>query len=270
MTGFHDPDNGRSVARYMGLTMREMEPASPGEVRLHGSAPAASYLRGPDGGIAFGALLTLADSVGGLCGGLAALPGWVVSTNLMLRAVHRDVIGPIGLTSTTLRVGSRATVTSVTLSDSGAQDRPIAVGTLTSAVLQPAEGPPVYQRPLVLECDPPDPATAPSLREFLGAAATAPNQVSLEVVDRIRNPWGILHGGATAALVDLAGLHAVGGHATTDAVLHFVSPGRVGPITATVTELGTRADGHLLRVDVTDVGADDRLVATAITTVTTD
>lgn len=267
MTGFNDPDNGRSIARYMGLTMREVGTPTPGQASLVGEAPASSYLRGPDGGIAFGVLLTLADSVGGLCGGLGSLPDWIVSTNLMLRSVRREVIGPIGLASTTLRVGSRATVTSVTLSDCGAEEATLAVGTLTAAVLQPADGPPVYERPLVLESTPPDPATTPPLEEFLGVRSTAPDQLSLEITDELRNPWGILHGGATAALVDLAGRHTVGGRATTDAVLHFVSPGRVGPITATATSFGARADGHLLRVEVRDTGADDRLVATAITTV---
>ena len=43
-----------------------------------------------------GALLTMLDNVGGLCGGLAALPdGWVVSTNLSARTLrtraHRAV-----------------------------------------------------------------------------------------------------------------------------------------------------------------------------------
>ena len=38
-----------------------------------------------------GALLTLADSVGGLCAGLAALPGWVVTTNLMLRSIRLEL-----------------------------------------------------------------------------------------------------------------------------------------------------------------------------------
>ncbi len=264
---FHDPDNGRSIARYMGLTMREVGPPVPGRAEIVGDAPAADHLRGPDGGIAFGGLLTLADSVGGLCSGLAVLPDWIVSTNLMLRSLRREVIGPIGVAATTLRVGSRSVVTQVTLRDCGADDVMVATGTLTAAVLQPTDGPPVYERPLVLASSPPDPATTPTFADFLDVRATATDQLAIDITDELRNPWGILHGGATAALVDLAGLHAVTGRATTDAVLHFVSPGRVGPIIATVTHLGTRPDGHLLRIEVRDIGADDRLVATAITTV---
>jgi acyl-coenzyme A thioesterase PaaI-like protein len=267
VTGFDDADAGRSVARYLGLTMREVGEPIPGRAALVGEAPAAGYLRGPDGGIAMGALLALADSVGGLCGGLAALPGWVVSTNLMLRAVTREVVGPIGLASTVLRVGTKATVTNITITDRGADDALVADGALTSAVLQPENGPPVYQRPLVLATAPLDPTSAPHLNEFLGATASGPRTMTLVITDALRNPWGILHGGVTAALVDLAGGHATGGTATTDTVLHFVSPGRVGPVAATVTHRGTRPDGHLLRIEVRDAGADERLMAMAVTTV---
>lgn len=267
MNGFHDPDAGRTIARYMGLTMREVGEPHPGAAQLTGSAPAAAYLRSDDGGIAMGALLTLADSVGGLCGGLAALPGWVVSTNLMLRAVNRQVVGPIGLASTVLRVGKHATVTSVAITDLGADRALVADGALTSAVLQPADGPPVYERPLVLSAPPLDPATAPHLTEFLGAQPSGPDQLTLEITDALRNPWGILHGGVTAALVDLAGIHATGAAATTDCVLHFVSPGRIGPMTATVASHGIRPDGHLLRIEVRDQGNGDRLMAIAVTTV---
>lgn len=267
MSGFHDPDTGRSMARYLGLSMREVADAPLGTTAIVGQAPADEHLRGPDGGIAFGALLTLADSAGGLGAGLAVLPGWVVSTNLMLRSVRRTVTGPIGIESAVVRAGRHAAVSTVTIVDRAADDATVAVGTLTSAVLEPADGPPVYERPLVLTFDPLDHVSPPPLPEFLGATPTGPDQLSVVITPEIRNPWGILHGGATAALVDLAGMHTTGGCATTDAVIHFVSPGRVGPITATVTDVGHRTDGQLLRIEVRDAGADDRLVATAVTTV---
>ena len=267
MNGFQDPDAGRSIARYMGLAMREVADAETETVQLTGQAPAANYLRSDDGGIAMGALLTLADSVGGLCGGLAALPGWVVSTNLMLRAVNRQVVGPIGLASTLLRVGKHATVTGVTITDLGADDALVADGAVTSAVLEPAGGPPVYERPFALSAAPLDDAATPHLTEFLGAQPSGRDQLTLEITDELRNPWGILHGGVTAALVDLAGIHATGAAATTDCVLHFVSPGRIGPVTATVASHGVRPDGRLLRIEVHDQGNENRLMAVAVTTV---
>ena len=80
--------------------------------------------------------------------------------------------------------------------------------------------------------------------------------VGLEINDRVRNPWGILHGGATAVLVDAAATHTIGPDAATaDVVLHFLRPGRVGPAIARTSILGRRRDGHLLRVEVVDAGA---------------
>jgi acyl-coenzyme A thioesterase PaaI-like protein len=264
---FGDPDAGRSVARYLGLTLEEIGEVREGAATVRGHAPAPEYLRAPDGTIAMGALLGLADSVAGLCGGLAALPGWVVSTNLMLRAVHLDVVGPLALRADVLRAGRNAVVTSVSIRDSGAEDRLVADGALTSAILVPDGGPPVYDRPLRLDAPTLDPSVTPKLADFLGTRAVADGTLAVDVTEQLRNPWGILHGGATAALVDLAARHATGGRATTDAVLHFLAPGRVGPVTASVTTVGTRADGTLVRAEVRDQGADDRLMAVAVATV---
>ena len=264
---FADPDAGRYVARYLGLTLEEVGEAREGAATVVGRAPAPPYLRAPDGTMAMGALLGLADSVAGLCGGLAALPGWVVSTNLMLRVVGLDVVGPLALRGDVLRAGRNAVVTEVRVRDAGADDRLVADGVLTSAVLVPDGGPPAYERPLILTAPTLDPAATPALADFLGTRALDPDTLSIELTDQLRNPWGILHGGVTAALVDLAGRHATYGTATTDTVLHFVAPGWVGPVTARVVRVGPRSDGVLVRVEVRDVGVDDRLMAIAVTTV---
>ncbi|MGZ6997597.1 MAG: PaaI family thioesterase [Acidimicrobiia bacterium] len=265
MSGFHDPDAGRSVARYLGLTLEEVGEVRAGGAEVHGTAPAPGYLRLPDGSIAMGALLGLADSVAGLCGGLAALPGWVVSTNLMLRAVDLDVVGPLDLAAEVLRVGRNAVVTTVTVRD-GHDATLVAEGTLTSAILQPAGGPPVYERPLVLRAPPLDPDTTPALDQFVGVRSVDDDTVAIDLTDDLRNPWGILHGGITAALVDVAARHATGASRTTDAVVHFVRPGRVGPVVASVRRVGARADGHLVRVELRDRGSDDRVMAVAVAT----
>ncbi len=131
-----------------------------------------------------------------------------------------------------LRVGRNAVVTQVQIRDHGDGDALIADGVLTSTVLEPEGGPPDFPRPMVLR--PPD-APEPSLPllEFFGIRARGAEAVALEINDRVRNPWGILHGGATAVLVDAAATHAVGDDATTtDVVLHFLRPGRVGPAVA--------------------------------------
>jgi uncharacterized protein (TIGR00369 family) len=86
----------------------------------------------------------------------------------------------------------------------------------------------------------------------------------MPLADSLRNPWGILHGGALASLVDVAAEHATGG-VTTDVVLHFLAPNRIGPVRATTRTIGSRPNGTVLRVEVRDVGAD-RVTALAIVT----
>jgi acyl-coenzyme A thioesterase PaaI-like protein len=64
--------------------------------------------------------------------------------------------------------------------------------------------------------------------------------------------------------VDIAADQATGG-VTTDVVLHFLAPNRIGPVRATARSLGVRTDGHVCRVEVRDEGGD-RVTAVAIVT----
>jgi uncharacterized protein (TIGR00369 family) len=103
--------------------------------------------------------------------------------------------------------------------------------------------------------------------EFFGIDARDDGAV-LPIADHVRNPWGILHGGAIAMLVDAAAAGVVGPDAVVvDMVLHFLRPGRVGPAVARARVWGARPDGHLVRVEVVDAGADDRVMSLAICTV---
>ena len=251
----HDPERGRDVSLYVGVTLRETE-----EGRVEGRAPAVGHLRGAHGGVQTGALLTMLDFVGGLCGGLAALPeGWVVSTNLSARLLTVDHVGPLRIDAEVLRRGRNNVVTGVQLHDEGAPDALIVDGILTSAILVPENGPPPWQRPLVLTPGNPWTEPEPALAEWIGARAVNETTMEVPLSDELRNPWGILHGGVVATLADLAAEHATG-HVTTDVVLHFLAPNRVGPVRATARLL----DASTTRVEVRDVGAD-RVTAVAIT-----
>jgi uncharacterized protein (TIGR00369 family) len=254
---------GRGIARFIGVDLREVEGS--GAVVVQGRAPAAAHLRGPHGGVRAGALLTMLDSVGGLCGGLAALPdGWVVSTNLSARTVELTHIGPLRIDSRVLRQGRTSVLTAVEIRDEGAEDALVVDGVLTSAILVPENGPPEWSRPLVLEAGAPPPEPVPDLPEWLGTKAVDESTIELALEESLRNPWGILHGGAVASLIDIAAEHVTGG-VTADVVLHFLAPNRVGPVRAEARTIGTRADGTVLRVEVRDHGAD-RVTALAVVT----
>jgi uncharacterized protein (TIGR00369 family) len=256
---------GRDVSRYVRVVMHEVENAESASPVLVGHAPTSEHLLGPDGGVRAGALLTLLDMVGGLCAGLAALPdGWVVSTNLSARTVRREHVGPFRIDANVLRQGRASVVTAVRIRDEGAEDALVVDGVLTSAILVPENGPPAWDRPLVLDPGPPPADPWPAIREWLNATAVDPLTIEMPLADALRNPWGILHGGALASLLDLAAEHATGGVAT-DVVLHFLAPNRIGPVRASARVIGTRPDGTVLRIEVRDEGAG-RVTALAIVT----
>jgi uncharacterized protein (TIGR00369 family) len=255
---------GRDVSRYVRVEMREVAGSGSGPV-IVGHAPASEHLRGSSGGVRGGALLTMLDNVGGLCGGLAALPeGWVVSTNLSARTVLLEHVGPFRIDARVSRQGRASVVTAVEIRDEGAGDALVVDGVLTSAILVPQNGPPKWDRPLVLDAGEPPTEPSPRVPEWLGMYAIDDLTVEMPLADALRNPWGILHGGAVASLIDLSAEHVTGG-STTDVVLHFLAPNRVGPVRASVEVIGSRPDGRVLRVEVRDEGAG-RVTALAIVT----
>ncbi len=219
--------DGRDVSRYVRVDLREGE-----DGRMVGRAPALEHLRAPHGGVHAGALFTLLDNVGGICAGLAALPdGWVVSTNLTARTIALAQTGPLRIEADVLRRGRNNVVTAVRMHDEGAAGALVADGVLTSAILVPEGGPPHHRRPFVMESGAPPPGLA-HLEEWLGVRTVGPDAVQIDIGEELRNPWGIVHGGVVATLVDMAAAHATGG-VTTDVVLHFLAPNRVGPVRAT-------------------------------------
>jgi acyl-coenzyme A thioesterase PaaI-like protein len=75
-----------------------------------------------------------------------------------------------------------------------------------------------------------------------------------------------MHGGVIGLLVEAVAEEAVPGGALTDAVVHFLRPGRVGPVEARAVVLGDRVDGTVLDVEIRDLGAD-RVMSVATATV---
>lgn len=273
MKRLDDSSLGSAVSRFVRIDIREVGDWAAGEVALEATTPADAHLLGPGGGVRAGALLTMIDNVGGLSAGLASLPdNWVVSTSMMLRTARLGAPGPLHLSSHVIRAGRASVVTEVQVT--GGDGLPVAGAVLTSAVLAPDGGAPEWDRPISIRYGPDDADDLPPILEWIGIRTerTATGAVaSAELTDALRNPWGILHGGVTATLIDAAGaaaVHDATGReaATADCTLHYLAPGRVGPVAARATLLGSRPDGHVVRVDVHDVGAD-RLFAAAITTV---
>ena len=139
-------------------------------------------------------------------------------------------------------------------------------GVLTSAILVPEGGPPEWDRPLVLDttwaCRSPE--RCRRSRVARAATPSGTDAIEIDLADELRNPWGILHGGVVATLVDLAAEHATGGgHDRRRAALPRTQPRRPGARDRACRSVRAR-DGELCRVEVRDEGAD-RVTAVAIT-----
>lgn len=262
ITPFSDATQGRAVNHYLRLSRHEV--ASDGGTAIEGRAPLDANLLGPGGrGMRTGPLLALVDSIGGFTSGLAALPQWIVSTSIHLQTARLDHAGPLRLDASVLRRGRAAIVTSVVVSDEGAADAHVAHGLVTCAVLDPPE-PPRFERPIAWD-EPPEPDDPEPLERFFRVADGAGPVTTLELAEHLRNPWGILHGGATSVLVDVAAVRAAGvaGGQAADTIVHFLSPVRSGPVEARCRVVGDRSDGRLVRVAVHDAGNADRLCVLA-------
>ena len=257
--------------------------------------PIDPHERGPGGGMRAGALISVLDSVGGMMSGLSVLPRWIVTTNLMVRLARLDHAGPLRVGGRVLRKGRTSVVSGMVVVDEGRDDVPVASAIATMAVLEPVEMDLRFDRPVWVPAPVPPPEQVP-IDEFFHFEPGSGPMTRLDLVEHLRNPWGILHGGAVAMLADEAATRATrairairairatapvrttsgaddapGGEPTTPcvsgAVIQYVSPNRVGPIEARATVIGDRGQDVVVRVSMHDLGAGERLTALATVTV---
>lgn len=97
--------------------------------------------------------------------------------------------------------------------------------------------------------------------------------ISIEMRDDLRQPSGILHGGVTGTLIDTAMAFAVRTRlpvevatATIDLTVHYLRPHVTGTLTCTAKVV--RAGKRIFTVSADVVGAEGKLIATAISTYT--
>jgi uncharacterized protein (TIGR00369 family) len=260
-------DNGESVyvpgvARYFKTTMWVGS-----DDRCRATLPVRPDLLDADGGLRLGAVTYAVDVATGICSGIAVIERglWIVTTDIQVEMVGSVVEGPLAVDAATVRAGATTVVCEFTLTDL-ADGRVVGGGTTTNrpfpfegrfdALRFPRDTPIRHDDGSAVSDEPM--ATQLDIRP-----AGEDGSVEVDVTDRTRNPWGILHGGITGALVDLAATAVGNGRTPTTATLRYLSPGRVGPVRATPRVLSEGADATLVAIDVRDTGQDDRLVATA-------
>jgi uncharacterized protein (TIGR00369 family) len=95
--------------------------------------------------------------------------------------------------------------------------------------------------------------------------------VELDIIDEIRSPAGSVHGGLIASLADRAGAYAAvlasqRNVVTSNVALSYLAAATVGPLRAIATTLRIGTQQGVVEVRVHDAGNDNRLVATALLT----
>ena len=93
--------------------------------------------------------------------------------------------------------------------------------------------------------------------------------VELDIRDDLRGPAGTLQGGVIATVVDVAAASTAaqgsGLVATSEMTIHFLAPGRIGPVRAVGELLHSRSSGGAaVEIRVYDAGNSDRLMAVAL------
>lgn len=208
-----------------------------------------------------GVLAYLVDSAVGMAAGFAALPQWVVTADIDLHFVARATAGPLRADSRVVRAGGRQVLADCTVYDEG-QGVVVATATANHSVLSP-------ERAAPMSIPPPDEIFRHTPNGRLGEEPRPPlldrygvrpvagveGAAELDITGPARNPWGILHGSLFALLVESAMASALPDARIDDLIVRFVSPARFGPARAQAMCVS----GNLWRIDVRDVGNDDRV-----------
>ncbi len=257
---------GARLARYFAT-----ESLRTSELAVSTWLPIRDDLRAANGGLRIGPVIYSVDVATGLAMGVAVLADerWVVTTDVDARLVTPVLAGPLRVDAEVLRAGATTAVSAFTLHDEGS-GRIVGGGTCTGRPFPFTFNRALLDVPIGLRRRhaPNGPVDADSMAGYLGVRIAEGGAAEVDIAGWLRNPWGILHGGVTACLVDVsaeaAGAAALGrpGH-VTDTTIRFLAPGRVGPARALPRLLSASAQEALIEVRVTDAGAGNRLIAVA-------
>jgi uncharacterized protein (TIGR00369 family) len=266
MPGEKEPaSSARDLARLIGAVS-----VWSGDSTLSTTLGVRDSLLDGHGSLRIGVISHTVDLATGLAMGVAVLDRdqWVVTTDLDVHLTRPVRTGPLRVEVEVLRAGETTTVSAFSLHDDGL-GRPVGGGTATGRPFPFKFDRTVLERrlgePLGQSQDGGSPPGGDLVGE-LGFRLGEDGSVEVELADWLRNPWGILHGGVTACMVDVAS--ELRGSAVLSRpvqpvgqMIRYLAPGRVGPIVAVPTELSIDDGQALVETRVVDAGADRRLLA---------
>lgn len=254
------PDPLAADHLYTHLDMRSTRIS---DVLAEGTMPIGDDIRVPGGMRA--ALPALLIEL--ITGQFAISLGMIVLSDMTLhlrdRGVGLDAVhGEVRL----VRTGRSRVIGVGRLDAVGDPSRVVGYGTVSIAVLGPLDvplsgTPPVHGRP----------TNPPPILDAMGMAIRAEDSacVLAKVHAGVVGPQDRLHGGAQQLMAEAAALAAAATAAGSDHVvtgdlsIRFVYPALNGPFVALPTVVSQTDDDVLSRVDLVDMGSEDRLVSVA-------
>jgi uncharacterized protein (TIGR00369 family) len=227
------------------------------------------------GALRIGAVTYAVDVATGIACGVAVLDRdlWVVTTDLDVRLTAPVAVGPLRVDAEVLRAGATTAVAAFSLHDEGA-GRAVGGGTATGRPFTFEFDRSYLEVPIGREFSGPphdERVRSEPIAAKLGFRPGEDGSMEVDLAPWLRNPWGILHGGVTACLIDAAGevgaATALGGPVrATSELVRYLAPAKVGPVRAVPQVLAVDDGRALVEVRVVDVGADGRLVAVGTVT----
>jgi acyl-coenzyme A thioesterase PaaI-like protein len=223
------------------------------------------------GSVAPGPLMTVIDVLAGSLVGRVLAPDWMATAELSLHlgrpSAAGRVVETVRVDATVVREGRTTVVVDVAVGDDEHPDVTIGEAMLTfvrlprrDSNLDLSAAPVTFGQRHAF--DRLEAAPVPRFAEAIGAArTTAPGRLELAITPYVRNSFGATNGGIVASLAQLAAVDAAParwgtGARTTDVVAHYLSQGKVGPLSTTAREIRSGDDEALLRVEVCDTGQE--------------
>ncbi len=233
------------------------------------------HLCSDQGGVRAGVVATLVDVVAGACAARATAPDWIATCDLVLHMLHPARAGQLLALTRILRRGRKTVVIEVEINNDDFAEC-VALATVTFSVLEArGEMQKAREKDSALRTDFALPSSGfdRPVESRLGASLVDPEKGAwkLGISQYNSNTLGALQGGGQAVLIDVA-TESIGracgnpDWVTTDFTIHYLALGKVGPLRTEARVLRLDVASALVRVEVRDAGADDRLVAVATAT----
>jgi acyl-coenzyme A thioesterase PaaI-like protein len=229
--------------------------------RMRGDATITDALRSPGSGLPRASVLaTIADCMAGVPACLSTAPRLAVTLDIVVRNVAEKCGDRLEVAGEIVKQGRSTVAGEVRFRDSETKEL-VALSYVTfMASPRPQDQAPVMLRGMRT------PGTMPiPFPEYIGLRVPEPGVAEVDLVHFVMQASHSLQGGAVALLGEVAA-ESLTNSPILDLDVRYLSAVRVGPGRATAARVGR----DLVRVEVRDVGSNDRLAALILVRVAPD